>query len=69
MNQAYLPMNCKTVINLSSKKVILHIEKQGKNSFIIDSLDIKSLENAVMKLAPIRIKNSRVILLFQHPLL
>ena len=62
MNQAYLPMNCKTVINLSSKGDIA-TEKRGKNSFIIDSLDIKSLENAVMKLAPIRIKNSRVILL------
>ncbi|PQQ67078.1 type VII secretion protein EssC [Acetivibrio saccincola] len=60
MNQAYLPMNCKTVINISGKKGdIANRETGEKNSFIMDSLDIKSMENAVMKLAPVRIKNSR----------
>ena len=68
MNQAYLPMNCKTVINLSSKKGdIANRETGEKNSFIIDSLDIKSLENGNETCTYSH--EFKVILLFQHPLL
>ncbi|TYQ16044.1 UNVERIFIED_CONTAM: S-DNA-T family DNA segregation ATPase FtsK/SpoIIIE [Acetivibrio alkalicellulosi] len=60
-NQAYLPMNCKTVINVSDKKAdIADRESGNKSTVVLDSIDYKSLELAAMNLAPLRIKNSSV---------
>lgn len=60
-NQAYLPMNCKQVIVLQNKTGELADRENGeKSTFIPDKLELGSLDLAVRRLAPIRIKNSGV---------
>lgn len=58
-NQAYLPMNCKTVVLLQGKTGELADREDGeKSAFIPDKPDLQQLEYAARKLAPLRIKNT-----------
>lgn len=58
-NRAYLPMNCKVVINLQGSTGEYADKESGqKTIFILDSVEYKELERAARKLAPLRIKQS-----------
>lgn len=58
-NQAYLPMNCKQVIVLQGKNGELADRESGeKSTFIPDQVPMRQLEEAVRRMAPLRIKNS-----------
>lgn len=56
-HQAYLPMNCKQVVSLQGKTAELADRETGeKTIFNPDLVDVKLLEHAVRKLAPLRLK-------------
>ncbi len=58
-NSAYLPMNCRTVINLQGKSGEIADRVSGEKSiFTPDKTDFKSLDLTTRKLAALRIKNS-----------
>ena len=58
-SQAYLPMNCRTVVTLQSKTGELIDRETGEKSiFTPDKVNWKMMEQAALKLAPRRIKNS-----------
>ncbi|WP_223068045.1 type VII secretion protein EssC [Paenibacillus caui] len=58
-NQAYLPMNCKQVVMLQGKIGELTGRETGeKSAFVPDKADLRQLEQAARKLAPLRIKNT-----------
>ncbi|CAH1207668.1 ESX secretion system protein EccC [Paenibacillus auburnensis] len=56
-NTAYLPMNCKTVVNLQGNSGEMANRTTGeKTAFTPDRADLKGLDFAARKLAPLRIK-------------
>ncbi|WP_199613902.1 type VII secretion protein EssC [Paenibacillus alkalitolerans] len=58
-NQAYLPMNCRTVITLQGKTGELADRESGQKSiFIPDQLDFTGVEQAMRRLAPLRIRQT-----------
>jgi len=58
-NKAYLPMNCKTVINIEGKLAEKAERLTGeKVTFVPDKADHKNLDIAVRKMAALRIKSS-----------
>lgn len=58
-HQAYLPMNCRSVVMLQGKSGELADRVSGeKSTFIPDKLDAKQMEQAARNLAPLRIRNS-----------
>ncbi|MGF7046942.1 S-DNA-T family DNA segregation ATPase FtsK/SpoIIIE [Paenibacillus sp. DS2015] len=58
-NKAYLPMNCRTVVTLDGRIAELADRISGERStFTPDRVDMKSLEQAIRRMAPLRIKNS-----------
>ncbi len=60
-NRAYLPMNCKTVINVQSGTGEYANKETGeKNTFILDKVEYKEIEKSARKLAPLRIKKSSI---------
>ncbi|NIK77497.1 S-DNA-T family DNA segregation ATPase FtsK/SpoIIIE [Paenibacillus castaneae] len=60
-NPAYLPMNCKTVINLQGKSGEMADRISGeKIAFTPDQADLKDLDQAARMLAPLRIRNASV---------
>lgn len=57
-NKAYLPMNCKTVINLQAGTGEYANKESGeKTTFIIDRVGLKEVEKGARKLAPLRLKS------------
>lgn len=58
-NQAYLPMNCRTVITLQGKTgELADRESGGKILFRPDKLDFKSLQQTVRRLGPLRLREN-----------
>ncbi|NGM82826.1 type VII secretion protein EssC [Paenibacillus sp. 7124] len=58
-NAAYLPMNCKVVIGLQGKHGEMASRVTGeKTAFTPDQADLKELDLAARKLAPLRIKHA-----------
>ncbi len=58
-SKAYLPMNCKTIINCQGKNAEYADKVTGeKSAIILDSIDLQELEREVPKLCPLRIKAS-----------
>lgn len=58
-HQAYLPMNCKQVVSLQGKTAELADRETGeKSTFNPDMVDVQLLEQAIRKMAPLRLKNS-----------